>query len=163
MLTAPEAAKLLGIAPGDVYRLVRQKVITFYRIGSALRFDPADVQKYKAEHLRDPKPMQPPKVLREVARLYRLAGEPPPLTDDQLAMAAARHRHMRLAPWADASAVRAFYAEARRLTETTGVPHHVDHIIPLQGDYVSGLHVETNLQVLPATDNIRKLNKVPPC
>jgi 5-methylcytosine-specific restriction endonuclease McrA len=47
----------------------------------------------------------------------------------------------------------AFYAKARRLTRETGIPHHVDHIIPLKA---GGLHCASNLQVLTAAENLRK-------
>ncbi len=61
--------------------------------------------------------------------------------------------------WVNNSAISEVYREARTLTELTGVPHHVDHVVPLRSPLVCGLHWEKNLQVLPATNNIRKGNR----
>ncbi len=60
--------------------------------------------------------------------------------------------------WADATAIDAIYCEAARLTETTGIPHEVDHIVPLRSPIVCGLHVAHNLQILTKTANRQKRN-----
>ena len=46
--------------------------------------------------------------------------------------------------------IQEFYDQATKLTKETGIQHEVDHVVPLQGKNVSGLHVPWNLQVLPA-------------
>ena len=52
------------------------------------------------------------------------------------------------------------YKNCLKISEQTGVQHHVDHIIPLKGKEVCGLHVPWNLQILTATENISKNNKL---
>ena len=51
------------------------------------------------------------------------------------------------------------YQLAAMFTQASGIEHHVDHIIPLQGRKVSGLHVFSNLRVIPSSDNVKKSNK----
>jgi hypothetical protein len=67
-------------------------------------------------------------------------------------------REKRRVPWANQDAILAIYRQAEYMTRTTGRLHVVDHIIPLQGRTVSGLHVETNLRVVEHHENARKHN-----
>lgn len=61
--------------------------------------------------------------------------------------------------WANLKAIEDIYKEAIQLEEMTGLRHHVDHVIPLQGRLVSGLHVETNLRAVPWSENVSKGNR----
>lgn len=80
--------------------------------------------------------------------------------------AVARRRAMRATaspPWltdAQKLEIKAVYLECRRLTRETGIVHHVDHIHALSGDGFCGLHVPWNLQILTATENLSKSNKL---
>lgn len=76
---------------------------------------------------------------------------------------AARRARKRKAtpPWltpTDKQQIEQFYQTAAYLTSLTGIQFHVDHIIPLRGKYVSGLHIPSNLQILPFYDNLTKSN-----
>lgn len=62
-------------------------------------------------------------------------------------------------PWADLAAIRAVWAESRRLTAATGVQHSVDHVVPLVHPLVCGLHWHGNLAARPLVENIAKGNR----
>lgn len=60
--------------------------------------------------------------------------------------------------WADFDQIALIYKQSSEL----GRGYHVDHIVPLVSDKVCGLHCHANLQILPASENSRKNNRVWP-
>jgi len=74
---------------------------------------------------------------------------------DKSATATAKYRAaklQRMPAWANLEAIKEIYINCPE-------GYHVDHIVPLQGNLVSGFHIENNLQYLKAEDNLSKSNK----
>ena len=61
--------------------------------------------------------------------------------------------------WVSKSDILEFYKQAEKLTAETGIPHEVDHIVPLKHDLICGLNVPDNLQVITRAENRTKANK----
>ena len=68
---------------------------------------------------------------------------------------------MAMPPWVERAHIAAFYLEASRKSITTGIPHVVDHIWPLNGKDFNGLHVSWNLRVITKQENQQKSNRRP--
>jgi len=54
------------------------------------------------------------------------------------------------------------YELAALRTKLFGFSWHVDHVLPMQGKKISGLHVPSNVQVIPGVENVRKANRFMP-
>lgn len=113
--------------------------------------------------------------VKERVRQYRMSS---PLTEEQKSVRKAYRKdyyethkakcfeytirrkrvlHNQTPSWANIEQMQKIYKDCIERNNSAGcVAFHVDHIIPLRGKYVSGLHVETNLRVIPAAENLKK-------
>lgn len=107
-------------------------------------------------------PIMPRRIIKE--RFYNVVGSksnPRPeleKNDIRKLWDGAAMRKYATPNWANKSAIEKLYEESRQLTKETGIKHEVDHIIPIKHPMVCGLHVESNLRVMPATENLKKSN-----
>lgn len=62
---------------------------------------------------------------------------------------------VRTPAWADMNKISEIY----RISEQLGPEYTVDHIIPLRGEKVSGLHVPENLAIVTTSENFSKQNR----
>lgn len=100
-----------------------------------------------------------PDKVRHLARLYRMVNA------DKCRSFTAKYRASKLQAtplWLDDGHIQEvldFYTAATMFQVYTGIDYQVDHIVPLQGETVCGLHVPWNLQLLSSFENQSKGNR----
>lgn len=77
------------------------------------------------------------------------------------AQASKARRRNAVPTWANLAAIARIYEECVRINVQSGVEHEVDHIVPISGKNVCGLHVEWNLRIVTRAENRAKHNKMP--
>lgn len=145
------------VARGKRYREQNSDLVKARQAQWRLKNRDAVLEKKRADNKR--RREANPEKFRERSRLYLLR-----FPEKHAARQAARRcKKVEATPaWANTFFIEEIYDLAKRRTKLTGVEWHVDHIVPLKSRLVCGLHVESNLQVIPSVLNISKSNRMWP-
>ena len=99
----------------------------------------------------------------EIKREYQKAWKERNTTWVRADTKARRRKHREATPkWLtkkEKAEIRQLYQIAITMSKTTGEQYVVDHIVPLRGNDVCGLHVPWNLRVITQEENLKKSNK----
>jgi len=101
------------------------------------------------------------KKLRKIQKTWRQRHPDRKLADTRKRQIQKLHRTPKWLTKSDWIEINWAYTYAKQLTKETGIKHEVDHIIPLRGKNISGLHCPQNLQILTKDQHKSKSNKWP--
>ena len=95
---------------------------------------------------------------------YKKKKDDPDFMSEMAAKRAKRRaaQDQRTPAWSDSDRINEIYLIAAQIHASTGFEYHVDHVVPLQGELVSGLHHQDNLRIVPGPENLSKSNKFKP-
>lgn len=110
-------------------------------------------EKLKAYSAQRPKRVLTPEQQEQVRVRVKLWARKYPEKVAEQSLLRYRRKLQAKPSWVDPQELHDIYVEARHMQM------HVDHIVPLKGKAVSGLHVPWNLQLLPPTENHVKSNR----
>lgn len=142
------------------YRLQRQKAYTLKHKDKISAYQKAYVSSDKKKAYYKDRRVKKQIQIKEYFKNYRQNNKAKTLANNRKRKLAQEQRMPKWLLNTDLMAIQMFYEKAQKLSAETGVKHHVDHIVPLRGKTVSGLHVPWNLQILTAKENMIKSNRI---
>lgn len=102
--------------------------------------------------------LDPEKLAQNRRRASKIFRERNPGEANAYARLRQTRRDQRTPAWTDLEKIKTIYKIAKQRQRDLGVRMAVDHIVPLKGEVVSGLHVHENLRIIPYIENAQKSN-----
>ncbi len=139
------------------YQKRREQILEQKRSYHADKYE-ADIKPKKAAYRTRPEVMQRQ---AEYMRTYSKAHYESNKASYLAKFLKRREQKRRAMPsWADIDLIESIYTLARVYTDAFGERFEVDHVVPLQGETVCGLHTHDNLQIMKQIDNRKKSNRL---